>query len=231
MSGIMDMVFGSDAPQQAADTQAKAATDAAAISAKASTEAIAEQKRQFDILQANQQPWLQAGTNALNQIKTGNLENFNVNTDPGAAFRFNEGMKGLNATAAARGGLMSGNALRAATQYGQDMGSQEYQNAYNRVAGIAGVGQSTANNLGVAGQNYANAVGNLGMTSANNSGNALMTGAQARASAYSQPSSFNQLLNTAGQAANIYGIGNAAGLWGSTAAAAPTAAEAALTFL
>ena len=226
----MDMVFGSSAPQDAANTQAQAATQAAQISADAAKAATAEQTRQFDIQQANQAPWLQAGTNALNQIKTGNLQNFNVNTDPGAAFRFSEGMKGLNATAAARGGLISGNALRAATQYGQDMGSQEYQNAYNRVAGIAGVGQTTANNLGVAGQNYANAVGNLGMTSANNTGNALMTGAQARASAYMQPNSFNQLLNTAGQAANIYGAGQAAGLWGSTAAAANPMA-AAVTWL
>jgi hypothetical protein len=52
--------------------------------------------------------------------------------DPGYAFRLREGMKGLNATAAARGGLISGNALRAAMGYGQEMGSQEYGNAFNR---------------------------------------------------------------------------------------------------
>jgi hypothetical protein len=52
--------------------------------------------------------------------------------DPGYAFRLAEGQKALDRSAAARGGLISGAALKAATGYGQQMGSQEYQNAYNR---------------------------------------------------------------------------------------------------
>ncbi len=52
--------------------------------------------------------------------------------DPGYAFRLSEGLKGLDRQAAARGGLISGGALKAATKYGQEMGSQEYQNAFNR---------------------------------------------------------------------------------------------------
>lgn len=52
--------------------------------------------------------------------------------DPGYAFRMSEGLKALDRTAAARGGLISGSALKAASRYGQDMASQEYQNAFNR---------------------------------------------------------------------------------------------------
>lgn len=52
--------------------------------------------------------------------------------DPGYAFRLSEGMKALDRSAAARGGLQSGAALKAAARYGQDMASQEYQNAFNR---------------------------------------------------------------------------------------------------
>ena len=52
--------------------------------------------------------------------------------DPGYAFRLSEGQKVLERNAAARGGLISGGALRAATRYGQDMGSQEYANAFKR---------------------------------------------------------------------------------------------------
>jgi len=52
--------------------------------------------------------------------------------DPGYAFRLSEGMKALDRTAAARGGLLSGSTLKGAERYGQDMASQEFQNAYNR---------------------------------------------------------------------------------------------------
>jgi hypothetical protein len=52
--------------------------------------------------------------------------------DPGYAFRLSEGQKALERQAAARGGLISGPALKAATRFGQDMGSQEFQNAFAR---------------------------------------------------------------------------------------------------
>lgn len=52
--------------------------------------------------------------------------------DPGYAFRLAEGQKAIERSTAARGGLQSGAALKAAAEYGQAMGSQEYGNAYNR---------------------------------------------------------------------------------------------------
>jgi hypothetical protein len=95
--------------------------------------------------------------------------------DPGYAFRLSEGQKALDRNAAARGGLISGSALKAAQRYGQEMGSQEYQNAFNRyqtersaalnpLQSLAGVGQTTATNLGTMGAANAANVGNL-MTS------------------------------------------------------------------
>jgi hypothetical protein len=52
--------------------------------------------------------------------------------DPGYNFRLSEGLKALDRQAAARGGLMSGAALKAAGRYGQEAASQEYGNAFNR---------------------------------------------------------------------------------------------------
>ncbi len=52
--------------------------------------------------------------------------------DPGYAFRLSEGQKAIERSTAARGGLQSGAALKAAARYGQEMGSQEYANAFNR---------------------------------------------------------------------------------------------------
>ena len=104
--------------------------------------------------------------------------------DPGRAFRISEGMKMLERSAAARGGLMSGATGKALQRFGQEMGSQEYQNAFNRyqiersarlnpLQSLAGVAQSATNVLGTAGQNYATGAGE-----------ALGAGAQARASGY-----------------------------------------------
>jgi len=52
--------------------------------------------------------------------------------DPGYGFRMSEGMKALERSAAARGGLLSGATLRGVQRFGQDLASQEYQNAFNR---------------------------------------------------------------------------------------------------
>jgi len=57
---------------------------------------------------------------------------FAAQQDPGYAFRMSEGLKALDKTAAARGGSLSGAALKGATAYGQGMASDEYQNAFNR---------------------------------------------------------------------------------------------------
>jgi len=96
------------------------------------------------------------------------MQDFQV--DPGYAFRVREGMKALDRQAAARGGLISGGALKAAQRYGQDLGSQEYQNAFNRyqvnranqlnpLQSMAGQGQTSAAQLGNAGQTYAGQAG------------------------------------------------------------------------
>lgn len=87
--------------------------------------------------------------------------------DPGYQFRRDEGMRGLENSAAARGGLLSGKFIRNAQRYGQDLASQEYSNAFNRLAGIAGVGQQQAQQLAGLGSEYAGDVGQNMMNAAN----------------------------------------------------------------
>lgn len=62
-----------------------------------------------------------------------------VQQDPGYQFRRREGMGALQAGAAARGMLGTGTFARDAINYGQDLASQEYQNAYQRAANTFGV--------------------------------------------------------------------------------------------
>ena len=183
---------------------ADAAQQAAATTAAATDRATALQREMWLAQQEQQKPWLQAGTGAVNRLAAGlapggefgtPFSQTNWQQDPGYAFRLSEGQKALERSAAARAGLQSGSALKAAARYGQDMGSQEYQNAFNRyyaerqqmlspLQSLAGVGQTAAGSLGAAGQNYASNVGNLGIQQGYTSGNALLAGAQARQSQY-----------------------------------------------
>lgn len=167
---------------------ANAAKQAAGIQAGAQNQANQLQYQMFKEQQALQEPWRQTGINALNKLNTGDI----LGNDPGYAFRLAEGQRALERQAAARGGLISGGALKAATKYGQDMGSQEYQNAFNRYATLAGYGQNASNTL-------TNAAGNLG----SNVGAGITSAAAANAAgnvgtANALASGVGQYLNYAG---------------------------------
>jgi hypothetical protein len=184
---------------RAGSEQAGAAQDAANAYAASSDRAADVQRQMFERQVELQRPFREAGEQALNKlIPASDYKQFGMQqfqADPGYAFRLSEGQKALERSAAARGGLMSGGALKAAQQYGQEMGSQEYMNAFNRyqteqqsrlnpLQTLAGVGQTSANQLGTAGQQYGTNIGNIGMSAGAAQGNALMAGAQARSSAY-----------------------------------------------
>jgi hypothetical protein len=190
---IGSSLIGGNAASKASSTQAASADQATQL-----------QREMFNKQTELQQPYQEAGVNALNKLqgladyKLFGMDSFTK--DPGYGFRLAEGQKALDRQAAARGGLISGGALKAATRYGQDMGSQEYQNAFNRyqtersamlnpLQSLAGVGQTAANTIGNAGANFATNAGNL-MTSA---GNARASGYVGGANALT--GGLNQYLN------------------------------------
>jgi hypothetical protein len=175
---------------------ANAAENAAEASGAAADRATALQQRIYEESVARQQPFLQGGTedyNRLRSLTSGGPEatqNF-LTMDPGYGFRFSEGLKALERSAAARGGLLSGGTGKALTRYGQEAASQEYGNAYNRLARLADVGPQAAGVMSTLGQNYANNVGNLMAGQGQSQANALL----AQGSAYQQ---------TAGNIASLY---------------------------
>jgi len=125
--------------------------------------------------------------------------------DPGYAFRQSEGMKALERSAAARGGLLSGGTLKGIQRFGQDLASQEYQNAFNRyqvnranqlnpLQSLMGSGQSSANVL-------TGAAGQMGQ----NQAAAITNAAQARASGYvGSANALGSALSGLGQVAMQY---------------------------
>jgi hypothetical protein len=133
-------------------------------------------------------------------LKPFGIEDFQK--DPGYEFRMNEGAKTLQSGAAARGGLFSGGAGKALERYGQDYASNEYgkandryvsnqANTFNRLASVAGIGQTAANQSGAASQNFGNQVG----SNIIGAGNANAAGQVGQANAWS---------NAIGQGYNAY---------------------------
>jgi hypothetical protein len=205
---VVGAVIGSNASSNAADAQL-AGTAAG----------IAAQERMFDKQTELQKPFREAGLKGQNQLmdllglseNTG-AKNYgtlaraftgqDIYKDPGYAFRLNEGVKALDRSAAARGGLLGGNQLRGVTQFGQDYGSQEYMNAFNRyqaerqarlnpLQSLAGQAQTSANTL-------SNAAGNLG----NQLSAAAVDAGNIRASGYM--GSANAISGAIGQGVNYY---------------------------
>jgi hypothetical protein len=199
---VIGGVLSSQASKSAAQTQADAANNATAAN-----QAALERQAELSA------PYRAAGETAVNQLSVMTqpggefTRNFTAadlaaGMDPGYAFRLSEGNKALNASAAARGGLISGNALRAAQNYGQELGSQEYTNAFNRYQ------INRANRLNplqfLSGQGQAAAAGqasNIGANAANNAN--LMTGA-ANATAAGQVGAANAYTNAIGQGIGGY---------------------------
>jgi hypothetical protein len=204
---IGSSLFGAESSSDAASTAARASGEASAAS-------IAEQRRQYDQNRADQAPYLAAGTGAVNRLAAGvgyggefgSTRPFDFqydpNADPGTAFRMSEGIKALDRSAAARGGLLSGATLKGVQRYGHDLGSQEYNNAFNRyvtgfnantgernslfnrLSGVSGTGQTATNQIGAQGANMAGNIGTSLMGSAANTGNAALAAAGIRNSAY-----------------------------------------------
>jgi hypothetical protein len=118
-----------------------------------------------------------------------------VATDPGYQFGLNEGQRGLDNSASARGGYYSGAQLKAASRFNSDYAGTKFNdawtrnntdqtNTYNRLAGIAGTGQAATNNVGANGLSTAGANGSLITGNAFNNGQNTMGAGNARASSY-----------------------------------------------
>ena len=234
---LLGGLIASNSAKKAANTQAGATRDATAAQQQAQRESIDFQREQAGIARADQQPWRDAGQSALTQLTQrtgagGDLMHpsrafstpFNFQADPGYAFRQSEGAKGVERSAAARGGLLSGATLKAMSRYGQDSASAEYSkafdryqveqggqfsrdqttqtNQFNRLASVAGVGQTAANNTSSAAQTLGQSVGSTISAGGNALASKIMGAGNARASGYVGQA--NALTGAIGQGANFY---------------------------
>jgi hypothetical protein len=168
--------------------------------------AINEQNKSY------MEPYRQAGITGQNRLLTlmglnggdGNAADYgryakdfqmsDYQADPGYAFRLQQGIDAMNKSAAARGGLMSGSAIKGGIKFGQDMGSEEYGNAYaryqqnranqlNPLGSFATAGMNAAQNTSATNALYGGQMGDASRAYANTQ-NELGLGGQQRASGY-----------------------------------------------
>jgi len=221
-----------------ASKQASAVTSAAETGAGAARYAADIQRQMFEKQLELQEPFRQAGLSGQNRLlellgiggtagapgygryATAEFGMDKFQADPGYAFRMAEGMKALERSAAARGGLLSGATLKGTQRYGQDLASQEYQNAFNRYqttrantlnpyASLAGVAQTSANALGQAAGQYGANAGNIAMAGGANAANAQLALGNIRAQ------QFGNVANALGQGYDFYKRGGFSDLFGS----------------
>jgi len=103
---------------------------------------------------------------------------------PGYNFRMDEGINALDRSASARGRLTTPGFGREITRYGQGVASNEFNAYANRLASMAGVGQSATGATAAAGQSSANAISSAYQAGGAGQANALMAAGNATASGY-----------------------------------------------
>jgi hypothetical protein len=205
---VASLVLGN----QAAKAQKTAANRAADATRDAADQSIAAQERMFDRQVELQEPFRQTGLTAQNRMMAllgigqdrtapdfgkyaGDFGMGDFQADPGYGFRLSEGMKALERSAAARGGLLSGATLKGITRFGQDTASGEYMNAFNRyqtnrsnqlnpLQSLMGAGQTSTNALSSAAQQTGAGMGSTYMGMGAGLAGAQMAGGAARASGY-----------------------------------------------
>lgn len=120
------------------------------------------------------QPGSSAGTGTSPAVdRTGGFY-----TSPGYQFRLNEGSKAIQSSAAARGKLFSGDALKAVEGYSQGVASDEFARHVSGLQSLAGVGQSATGSTAAAGANSANVISASNTNSANAVGSSYLLGAR-----------------------------------------------------
>jgi hypothetical protein len=150
--------------------------------ANAAKQSAALQQERFGQAAGYEQPYMQAGQNALNQY--GNAIGLNgadaqqayynnFQNDPGFQSGVNYGLQQLQAQQAAQGMGLSGNALAALQSYSQNALSQEYQARLSDLFKNAQLGQSSANALAGVSTSNGNALANYNLAAGQAAGSEL----------------------------------------------------------
>ena len=150
--------------------QGESAKDAAATQAGASQAGIAEQRRQFDVVQKLLEPYVTGGTEAFKQqqalvgVQVPEAQQAAISAiEQGPAFQAltQQGENAILQNASATGGLRGGNVQAALAQFRPQMLSQLIEQQYGQLGGLAQFGQASATGTGLAAQETGNDIASL----------------------------------------------------------------------
>jgi len=192
--------------------QADAAGEAAGIQAGAAEAGIAEQRRQFDALQALLKPYTEAGLPALQQqqallgLQGPEAEQAAIERIRGGeTFQAlaQQGEEALLQRASATGGLRGGNIQGALAQFRPALLNQAIEQQYGRLGGMTTLGQRSAAGVGAAGMESGTIVANL----------LAQQGAARAGGELGEAKAFSGLFNLPAQVLGFqYGAGGKAGM-------------------
>lgn len=148
----------------------KASKKAQAAQVEALNNAIAEQRRQFDLTRSDYQPYLLTGLSGLSGL--GDLVGvngdeaqqaglLNIENSPALAAIIRHGTEGVLQNASATGGVRGGNTINALADFRGDAFAGQLQQQIARLAGLAGLGQGATDAVSSFGANTSNNVSNL----------------------------------------------------------------------
>lgn len=210
-SNIAGGLIGGSAAKKAAQQQAAAIQQATLI-----------QQQMFEQQRRDLAPFRELGYVALKDIEgqkpyfTGRFEDYKADYfDPSMEFRRKLGEQTTARMLNVGGGAISGNTLRGLEEFGQNLASTEYANAFNRfqgergqiyntLANIAGMGQGAVNTGIQASQQTAQNLGQLAV----GQGQAMAAGTVGQANAYSNA------LGGMSDFASLYALGKSGALGG-----------------
>jgi hypothetical protein len=168
------LAIGAGAGLVGSSMQARAARKAADTQAAAADRAMAQEMAMYEQGREDLGPYRELGYVALRDIedmlpyftRQFGPEQLAQYLDPSMDFRMRYGTQATERLANVGGGAISGNTMRALQEFGQNLASTEFQNAfnrsqteptniYNRLSNIAGMGQNAVNTGVGAAQNLA----------------------------------------------------------------------------
>ena len=200
---IGSAVVGAGASIMGADAQASVTRDASA-----------QQMQMYQQTRKDLQPYQQFGQVGANMLQSQlpsltapiTMDEATLRNTPGYQFNLQQGLKSVQNGAAARGLGVSGAAMKGAASYATGLADSTYQNqfnnantnqtnAYNRLMGIAQLGENAAAQTGAYGTQTAQSIGNNTIQGGNATAAGYLGAANALTNGVNSYAQYNALQN------------------------------------
>jgi hypothetical protein len=132
VGGVVSAVGSSNA--------ANAQNNATASEAQTEANALAQQQQNFNLVQGQEAPYRQLGTQNIGSLQNMLSGGYNMQQSPSAQYAMQQGTKGINSNLQARG--EEGNAVQQLGQLSSSTAASDYQNRFNQLLSATNIGSN-----------------------------------------------------------------------------------------